>query len=335
MCDKGTDPRTDLVVPEHLRKALHAAHLSLLDIGGRSGPLTEFEPFAPFSHLFVCEPDTQEAVRVREGLKTKGWREVSILTEAIHPMQSSVMLNITREPGLSSLLEPDRKVVGQFYNAEKGKKHSSLDDWDIVSRHEVPATTLDNAARTHKMENLSVLKIDTQGTELAILQSGLTRVIPSLLAVYVEAEFLPIYRGQTMFGDVHALLQAQGFRLVDMKRSSLRRVMKNRPVYSKREVAWVHSLYFRDTNADGSSLSAEQKYKLACVAFLLEFFDYAMSLLSDESVKKCMHEKGVADVQEDIRSYVESFWQMLESRSNAREQRQYRANAWHDRGNER
>ena len=321
----GRDPRLDLSIPDSMRGLLRGAHLSLLDIGGRSGPLTEFEPFAPFTHLFVCEPDTKEAARVKETLRTKGgWRDVTVLTEAIHPAESGVTLNITREPGLSSLLEPDTAVVGQFYRAEGGKH--LLKDWEIVSRHEVPAITLDNAAEKYNFGVLSVLKIDTQGTELGILQSGINHVLPSAVAVYVEAEFLPIYKGQPMFGDVHALLQRQGFRLVDMKRSSLRRAFADRPVYSKRELAWAHSLYFRDANADGTALTAQQKHTLACVAFLLEFFDYAAALLGDHDM---------AGIKRDIATYAASFLRMLQQRANAREERQYAADAWHDRGNER
>lgn len=342
MRDKGKDPRLAVSIPDDIKKILHAADLSLLDIGGRSGPLDEFALFAPFTHLFVCEPDREEADRVKQVLTTqRQWRDVSVITEAIDPHQSEVTLYMTREPGLSSLLEPDAAIVSQFYHAN-GHKYTRR-DWDVVGNRHVSAITLDHAAQKYGISNLSVLKIDTQGTELGILQSGLVHVLPSVVAVYVEAEFLPFYRGQHMFGDVHIFLQNQGFRLVDMKRSLLRRSIKYNPVYSKRELAWTHSLYFRDRNADGTALGAEQKYRLACTAFLSEYFDYAAYLFADASVQAHMllvtRDPAAwatgSRVAEDIRIYADNFWRMLAARTHSFEEKNYIADVWHDRGNER
>lgn len=331
----GSDSFLPGIMPEELRRLLMHANLSLLDIGGRGGPLAEFFPFAPFTHLFLCEPDGNEAERLEETFKQKGmWREVSVLGEAIHPIRRSVTLNITREPGLSSLLEPDPDIINQFFPEERKGKHSRA-QWDVVAHSEVSAISLDNAAKKYGLENLSILKIDTQGTELDILRSGEGAVIPSVVAVFVEAEFLPFYRGQPLFGDVHAYLESCGFRLVDMKRSCLRRTMQHQPAYSKRELAWTHALYFRATHQDGTSLAPKEKTTLALVAALLEFFDYAAALFGEAPVRAYLLEQGFGNAEEDMRTYAASRWHELRKRSGAREERQYASKVWHDRGNER
>jgi len=52
------------------------------------------------------------------------------------------------------------------------------------------------------------LKIDTQGSELDILESGLELLSSSLVGVYVEVEFQPLFR------DVDKLLAAHDFIII-------------------------------------------------------------------------------------------------------------------------
>lgn len=55
-----------------------------------------------------------------------------------------------------------------------------------------------------------LLKIDVQGSELAVFRSG-RRALSSALCVIPEVGFFPLYRDAPTFGDVHAELVAQGF----------------------------------------------------------------------------------------------------------------------------
>jgi len=64
-------------------------------------------------------------------------------------------------------------------------------------------------------EPVSVLKLDVQGGELAVLRSG-RRVLENTAAVLVEVLFLPHYEGYAIFPDLHKSMTEIGFTLIDL-----------------------------------------------------------------------------------------------------------------------
>jgi hypothetical protein len=74
----------------------------------------------------------------------------------------------------------------------------------------VETITLDQWAESCGVREIDYLKIDTQGTELEILQGGI-RSLCAVRALEVEVEFNPIYRGQPVFADVDSFLRREGF----------------------------------------------------------------------------------------------------------------------------
>jgi FkbM family methyltransferase len=57
------------------------------------------------------------------------------------------------------------------------------------------------------------LSLDTQGSELQVLRGARRTLQRHVLAVSSEAEFVPIYRGQNLFGDLHSFLEEFHFGL--------------------------------------------------------------------------------------------------------------------------
>ena len=53
--------------------------------------------------------------------------------------------------------------------------------------------------------------MDIQGAELDVLQGG-ENVLSSVLAMVLEAEFVPLYKGQPLYGDLDAFLRRRDFR---------------------------------------------------------------------------------------------------------------------------
>jgi Methyltransferase FkbM domain len=60
------------------------------------------------------------------------------------------------------------------------------------------------------VSRIDFIKLDTQGSELEILQGGV-RALAGVRCVEVEVEFNPIYRGQPLFYEVDAFMRGQGF----------------------------------------------------------------------------------------------------------------------------
>ena len=77
---------------------------------------------------------------------------------------------------------------------------------------EVTADTLDSYCATHKIGQIDILKMDTQGAELEILR-GAQRMLEEqrISIIYSEHIFVPLYEGQAEFYEVAAELARFGF----------------------------------------------------------------------------------------------------------------------------
>lgn len=267
-----------------MKKALSRAHvltewlgrvgLKFVDIGGRGAAFPPLMPVASFADYYVSEPDAAEAARLTDTLAIRSdWRTVTVLNEAIASRPGEATLWITEQPGMSSLLEPDPQVTRRFYLGPK---------FAVVGKETVPTTALDAAAARYGFQDACFLKVDTQGTELDILQSGAALVAGPLVGVHVETLFQPFYKGQSLFADVDQFLRARGFSLFSLSRTCVRRAGYRPDTYSKRVIAWAHCLYLREPEtllAADAAGQAQQIPRLLVLALAFQFFDLAFEIV--------------------------------------------------------
>lgn len=253
---------------QNLIQLFSDAEIKVLDIGARGGEQKDLSPLAPFSKLYLVEADRKEARKLNLSYSTSPWKETVVIPLAIGVRKNSY-LYLTSKPGLSSLLKPNDVVVGKFFNSV---------EWDVKKRVRVKTHALDQIALKFKLTDISVVKLDTQGTELEILKSGSKYIEPSLMAVFIETELLQFYKSQPLFTQVHSHLEALGFEMVDLKRSFMRRHHTPELAYSKKDLTWFHCLYFRTKNKK-TRLSEDQLLKLLTITVTLEYFDYAISII--------------------------------------------------------
>jgi len=143
---------------------LNQYDIQILDIGAHGGELAQFRNLASVITYIACESDEQEANRLRKTVnQDSGWKNINVISDALAQKKGEADLYLTKQPGLSSLLKPDEKVFQQFYE---------IDYYRILSKTKVQCIPLDEAVSKYSMENVCFLKVDTQGTELDILQSG-------------------------------------------------------------------------------------------------------------------------------------------------------------------
>jgi FkbM family methyltransferase len=104
-----------------------------------------------------------------------------------------------RAPGMSSLLIPDKLMLGHFCKfAEWG---------EVVQESPVSTRRLDDIEEISVMD---FLKIDVQGSELSIFRHGHARLMQAV-AVQTEVSFLPLYHDQPVLGDIDNELRSLGF----------------------------------------------------------------------------------------------------------------------------
>lgn len=253
---------------------MERAGLKLVDIGGRGGGFKSLFTLGPYAHYYVSEPDAGEAARLAEVLPADSrWRDVTVFSEAIASWRGDAKLHITRHPGMSSLLEPDPEVTAPFFNLRK---------YDVERIETVSTIPLDEAAERHGFTDACFLKLDTQGTELDIMRSGERLLSGPVVGVYVEANFRPFYKEQSLFADLDSHLRAHGLSLFMLNRTGMRRTGYRGDVYSKRVITWAHCLYFREPAAllrRGEELARRDLPRLLGLALAFQYHDLAFEIV--------------------------------------------------------
>ena len=108
-------------------------------------------------------------------------------------------LRVCRAPGMTSLLMPDLNVLSHF---------DKFAEWGtVIGEYPVQTRRLDDIS---EIEELDFLKIDVQGSELAVFGSG-RKKLKQAVAIQTEASFLSLYKDQPTFGDINSELRKQGF----------------------------------------------------------------------------------------------------------------------------
>jgi len=149
--------------------------------------------------------------------------------------------HVTRYPGCASLLEPNPAVINLF---ETMGCEPSL-NFHVVRTEPVQTTRLDDLRPDVRAD---YIKIDVQGGELTILQNG-RGVLAETLVLETEAEFVPLYRDQPLFGDMQCFLRDQGFLLhkfVDLGGRPFRPVRPANPCASISQAMWTDAVFVRD-----------------------------------------------------------------------------------------
>jgi FkbM family methyltransferase len=173
--------------------------LSVVDVGCRWGFADTWEELGDRCRIVGFEPDRVECERLAEHYRDQPW--VQIVPYALGPERRAANLYITREPACSSVYPPIDDVVD---------RHPRLEPQRMVRRETIELITLDDWCADNAVDNVDLVKLDTQGSELDILR-GAKRTLEGVSVVQTEVEFNPMYTGQPLFGDVDRFLRDRGF----------------------------------------------------------------------------------------------------------------------------
>ena len=102
-------------------------------------------------------------------------------------------------PLTSSIYPPNQRLLELFLGM----------DLPVVARREVETHRLDDV---EAITDVDFLKIDVQGAERDVLR-GASRLLKQALVIHTEVEFVPLYEGQPLFGDVDVELRRHDFML--------------------------------------------------------------------------------------------------------------------------
>ena len=232
--------------------------------GETSHPLLRALPQLKFVGF---EPDSEEYDRLSSQI-TPGF---SYFNVAVGGRDERRVLYVTRNAGCSSLLPPNQPLYGQFKDCSA--------DLEVIAKKEINTVSLDSFLPKSGIPSIDFLHLDTQGTELDILQGAQSFLSSSIVGVKCEVEFAPLYEGQALFGDVDGFLRQHGFVLFDLSRSRYRRAGFPDDALTRGQLLWGDAIYLRDYKSLPSAANNLALFKLCLLAAHLQFHDYALEVL--------------------------------------------------------
>ncbi len=240
-----------------------------VDIGARWGIAEPWIHFGDIVNIIGFEPDETECKKLNAQIREKDML-IKYLPTALLDGKKDVTLNITKSPGCSSLLKPNRKILNQFPDFER---------FNIVNKIQLNTNSLDSVLEENRIENIDFIKVDTQGTELNILQGSEQVLSKDVFGIAVEVEFAQLYEDQPLFADVDEYLREKGFTLFDLNRHRWKRknVPTNMPC--RGQIIFGDALYFRTGfGEDIKSVSKTKGLKMILMAALHGYYDYGKCL---------------------------------------------------------
>jgi FkbM family methyltransferase len=207
----------------------------LIDVGASGEPPAIWSEIAPQSIYVGFDPDLRE---IHEDRSSRFHRSV-IINEAVTAEKDANQISfyLTKSPFCSTTLAPNPEATAHWLER---------DLFEVEARATVRATTIDSVLRRLDLSKIDWLKLDTQGTDLRLINSISPDVLARVMAIDTEPGLIDIYRSEDMFVDVHRDLTKNGFWLsgmhtggfVRMRRSTLDAV---RHVHSKIDDDYIRS----------------------------------------------------------------------------------------------
>jgi FkbM family methyltransferase len=177
----------------------------LMDIGASGEPPAIWNDIAPESVYVGFDPDLRE---IHESRSSKFYRSI-IVNEAVTAQKdtSEVTFYLTKSPFCSTTLPPNPPATSHWLEGDLFAVES------VVS---VRATTIDAVMGRLEIPRIDWIKVDSQGTDLRLINSMSSDVLSRVLAVDTEAGLIDVYQREDMFVDVHRDLTGNGFWLSGM-----------------------------------------------------------------------------------------------------------------------
>lgn len=194
--------RRDLRLIQQLKTILSGNGISLVDIGAAGGLQDRWKPYSSFVDLVAVEPDPRAKESI-EKLETTTLRSFHRINSPLASTTQVLDFFLCKHPKQSSVLKP---------NAHHFAKYNDGHKWDVERIEKMNAIKLDDAIGNTMQPDF--LKLDTQGSELDILQ-GATKTLQLCLGVEAEVEFREMYETQPLFGDLANYLSKNGFEFID------------------------------------------------------------------------------------------------------------------------
>lgn len=265
-----------------------------VDVGARGGIDRRWRPFQKHFQTVLFEADESAFQELISASKIDP--TLKPIFAALHNAPGTIKFHITRKADCSSVIPPNKEVLDHFPDSGR---------FDVMSTLSLEATTLDFALHDNGINDIDFLKIDAQGSTLPILEGG-RKALEGAFGVEVETEFLPMYRGQTLFNEVDCFMRSNGFELFDINRFYWKRPNGGSSGRRRGQLVFGDALYLRSPEEFVERIGDHDKGKIikATLASLAYGYPDLAVAIWDRALEKAIidkdeHRLAVAFLEQD------------------------------------
>lgn len=203
--------------PRELRAS---ERLIVVDVGANFGAFSSaVRRLRPLAKLHLFEPQPECLPTLRElAAEGPGGQTYPI---ALGARAGETLFQQTENPNMASVLIPDEYVCDQYARG----------DMTVRQTRRVRLSTLDEELGS---EAIDIMKIDVQGSELAVLE-GAARTLLRTRALLIEVNYVSHYMGGATFDQVFDAVRSYGFRTVGI----------SGPYFGTKGPLWADAMFFR------------------------------------------------------------------------------------------
>ena len=253
-----------------LNALLQNNRIILVDIGAAGGINNRFAPVINNLKSILFEPDKDS----NELLKNEDHQIVYNFACGEKEEEKPLFLNKQRTT--SSFFRPNKKFIAKFPYADRYNSEAEI----IMQIKKLDFITRD-------FPYIDFLKIDTQGSELGII-NGATKVLENCWGVEVEIEFQPMYEGQPLFCHIDYALKKNKFELFDIQRYYWARNTLPDITKTRGQIIFGNALYFKPieeivsiiTKIGDDNLRRSRLFSLIAILVIYQRQDYALEILT-------------------------------------------------------
>lgn len=269
---------------------LSTGRVTLVDVGASGGIDKRWKILGQNIRVIGFEPDAREFEKLTMD------DHFIWVNKALYSDNDNHELFITKWQTNTSFLRPNVRIIRDLYIEES--------NFDILRTISVPCEKLDDLVVREDL-NLDALKLDTQGTELYILQGAEKNLENNLFAVESEVEFVELYEGQPLFADIDRFLRAKGYILMDYGNMTF---LKGRHSLGlggpKGFLVAADALYFKSIDQIYGILKENDKSKFVSIIMICLAYGY-----SDYAIEICVAAKRLNLFQKE---WLDDFINRLE-----------------------
>jgi len=265
-----------LLSVDGLRDNYRDNRILLVDVGASGGLAKRWKRVAGDVEVLAFDADTRACGGDARSGSGNG---VTIINRALYDSEREVDVFLTRKQMVSSIYEPNYPLIRKFKKPER---------FEVVEKKKIYTSTLDKELKSRHIDSVDFIKLDTQGSELAILHGGKS-ILPTVFGIEVEVETVEIYKSQPLFPEVDLFLRQYGFDLFDFRPTYWKREKGRSYGGAKGQLVSGDALYFakiekvNDLLANKGSGNEKKKLLLKYMAIctIYGYMDYALELYEE------------------------------------------------------